>query len=81
MSALSAKEQVTRALDDLSESEIQQVSEFIAFLKFRAQFARATVANPAELVRLYAEGAEEGRRLAEDGITEYRGLLQAEDQQ
>jgi hypothetical protein len=81
MSALSVKEQVTRALDGLSESELRQVSEFVAFLKFRTQIARASAADPAELARLYAEGAEEDRRLAEDGIADYRGLLQAEDRQ
>jgi hypothetical protein len=81
MSALSVKEQVTQALDGLSESELQQVAEFVEFLKFRARIARAPATNPVELARLYAEGAEEDRQLAEDGIADYRDLLQAEDRQ
>ncbi len=81
MSAPSIKEQVTRALDDLSEPEIQQVSEFVAFLKFRARITPSPVLDAAQLALLYAESAEEDRRLAEEDMGDYHKLLQAEDTQ
>jgi hypothetical protein len=81
MSALSLKEQVTRSLDDLSEPEIQQVSEFVAFLKFRARIAPPPAIDADQLALLYAESAEEDRQLAEEGMGDYHALLQAEDRQ
>jgi hypothetical protein len=81
MSGLSIKEQVAQSLDDLSTSELQQVAEFVAFLRFRARIAQATTADSARLQHLYAQDAEEDRQLAEEGIAEYHDLLQAEDRQ
>jgi hypothetical protein len=81
MSAPSIKEQVTRALDDLSEPEIQQVSEFVAFLKFRARITPSPIVDPAQLALLYAESAEDDRRLAEEGMADYHELLRTEDTQ
>ena len=81
MSALSIKEQLRQALDDLSEPEIQQVSEFVAFLKFRARTASPPLADASQLARLYAESAEEDRRLADEGMDDYHSALQAEDRQ
>jgi len=81
MSAQSAKEQLTQSLDQLSETELQQVSEFVAFLRFRARIARPPAIDTARLEILYAQGAEEDQQLAEEGIADYRDLLQTEDRQ
>lgn len=79
MSVLSIKEQVSRALDTLSETELQQVAQYVAFLQFRAHFARQPVADVAELTSLYAEFAAEDRALAEGGSDEYGDQLRGED--
>jgi hypothetical protein len=73
---LSIKRQVIQALDRLSEAELVQVAEFMAFLKFRAQLQTMPTLEEAQLATLYAEFAEEDRELAEEGIAEYaQGLL------
>jgi hypothetical protein len=81
MSGQSAKEQVAQSLDGLSESELRQVAEFVAFLRFRARIAQPSATDSARLQLLYAQDAEEDRLLAEEGIAEYQDLLQAEDRQ
>lgn len=81
MSELSIKAQVAQSLDDLSDAELQQVAEFVAFLRFRARTAQSPATDSAQLQRLYAQDAEEDRLLAEEGIAEYQELLQAEDRQ
>ena len=74
---MSIKEQVIQGLGTLSEAELVQVVEFVAFLKFRARFQPISVPDEAQLATLYAACAEEDRALAEEGMGEYvRGLCQ-----
>jgi hypothetical protein len=79
MSVADVKEQVAQALDALSEIELQQVAEYVSFLKFRQLVAPPSVADTAQLAALYAEFAEEDRALAEAGMEEYQDRLHAED--
>jgi hypothetical protein len=65
---MSVKEQIIQALDGLSEIELVQMAEFMAFLKFRARFDTVLKLDEAQLTTLYAEFAEEDRELAEEGI-------------
>ena len=81
MSVASVKEQVTQALDTLSEIELQQVAEYVAFLRFRARVALLPPVDATQLARLYAEFADEDSALAEKGMDEYRDHLCAEDTQ
>ena len=60
----------------MSETELAQVAEFMAFLKFWARLQTMPTLEEAQLATLYAEFAEEDRELAEEGIAEYaQGLL------
>jgi len=79
MSVTSVKEQVTKSLDSLSETELQQVAEYVAFLKFRARVAPLRMVDGAQLAALYAQCADEDRALAEEGLAWYRDQLHAED--
>lgn len=81
MSVASVKEQVTQALDTLSETELQQVAEYVAFLRFRTRVAPVPPVDPAQLATLYAEFAAEDRALAEIGMDDYCDQLHAEDRQ
>jgi len=75
MSVTSIKKQVTQALDSLSEAELQQVAEYVAFLRFRARVAPLPTIDETQLATLYAEFADEDRALAEEGLEEYRVQL------
>ena len=75
---MSVKEQVTQALDSLSDAELRQVAEYVDFLRFRAR-RTTTMLSDTELAVLYAEFADEDRTFAEEGIAEYSVALQAED--
>lgn len=76
---MSMKEQVAHELDGLSEAELQQVSEYVAFLKFRARVSRVSALDEAQLAVLYSKFADEDLRLAEEGISDYIEGLAKED--
>ena len=76
---MSVKEQVARALDSLSEAELKQVAEYVAFLKFRAQVNRMPSLDEAQLAALYSEFTDEDRLLAEEGMSDYAKGLVKED--
>jgi hypothetical protein len=76
---MSVKEQVTRELDNLSEAELKQVAEYVAFLKFRARVTGMPTPNEAQLAALYSGFADEDRRLAEEGMSDYAKGLAKED--
>jgi hypothetical protein len=73
------KEHVIQGLDTLSEAELGQVAEFVAFLKFRARLQPMLALDEAQLATLYAASAEEDRALAEEGLAEYMHGLCQED--
>jgi hypothetical protein len=81
MSIASVKEQVTQALDTLSEAELQQVAEYVIFLRFRARVSPLPVVDATQLAILYAEFADEDRALAEEGLEGYHAHLHDEDVQ
>jgi hypothetical protein len=76
---MSVKEQVTRELDNLREVELKQVAEYVAFLKFRARVTGMPTPNEAQLAALYSEFADEDRRLADEGMSDYAKGLAKED--
>jgi hypothetical protein len=74
---MSVKEHVIQGLDTLSEAELVQVAEFVAFLKFRTRLQPLSPLDEAQLATLYAAFAEEDQALAEEGLAEYgHGLCQ-----
>jgi hypothetical protein len=76
---MSVKEQVVQGLDTLSEAELVEVAEFLAFLKFRARFQPTPKFDEAQLATLYQACAEEDQMLAEAGMAEYMYGLCQED--
>jgi hypothetical protein len=76
---MSVKEQVARELDSLSEAELKQVAEDVAFLKFRARVNRMPSLAEVQLAALYSEFADEDRMLAEEGMSDYAKGLVKED--
>jgi len=76
---MSIKEQVIHGLNTLSESELVQVAEFLAFLKFRARLQPILELDEAQLAMRYAACAEDDRVLAEEGMADYVHGLGKED--
>ena len=72
------KEFLTQQIEDLKEEQLRQVSDFIAFLKFRTRSANWQI-DPKQIAELYSEFAEEDCKFAEEGLDEYAELLQQED--
>ena len=71
-------EQVVEEMKALSEAELQEMVTYLAFLKFRS---KTNSTQEAQWASLYAEFAEEDRKLAEEDMEDYaRGLLQEDHQ-
>jgi hypothetical protein len=75
-----SSEKLKQDLDRLTNEQLQQVADFIAFLKFRDK-RRRVVLDPAQLTPLKTEFAEEDRALAEVGMNDYAAMLTQEDRQ
>lgn len=71
-------EALKQDLDQLTRAQLQQVADFIAFLKFREQRCRPTL-DPIQLASLFTEFADEDRALAEEGMNDYAAMLHQED--
>lgn len=78
---MSTREHIVQELTHLSEAEIAQVAEFLAFLKFRSRIKSMPRHDEAQLAALYAEFANEDRELAEEGMADYADGLWKEDVQ
>jgi hypothetical protein len=76
---MSIKEQVAHELDNLSDVELEQVAEYVAFLKFRARIGRMPALEETQLAALYSEFSDEDRKLAEEGLSDYAEGLAKED--
>lgn len=76
---MTIKEQVTKTISGLSESELHQVAEYLSFLKFRSRRQSKPTIEEEKLASLYNEFADEDRQMAEEGIEDYNQGLLAED--
>ncbi len=76
---MTAKEEITRVLDGLSDADLQLVADYLAFLKFQERRARPSIYDPDQVAALYAEFADEDRELAEEGMAAFSQGLVAED--
>lgn len=76
---MSTKQEVAQELENLSETELKQVVEYLAFLKFRARVKYTPTLDETQLATLYAEFADEDRELAEEGMSDYAEGLMKED--
>ena len=76
---ISTREKVVTNLSDLTEIQLRQVAEYLEFLKFRERQRKALQFDDTELAALYAEFADEDRKLAEADLAEYAANLERED--
>lgn len=73
-------EALKQDLDRLTHNQLQQVADFIAFLKFCNQRRHRVVLDPMQLANLFSEFADEDRAFAEEGMNDYAVMLHQEDQ-
>ena len=78
---MTVRDYLTQSLENLSDTELQEVAEYVTFLKFRARGLFTPEAKAAEVGALYAEFGQEDQLLAEAGMGEYYAGLLAEDEQ
>jgi len=76
---LVTSESLKHDIEKLTDEQLQQVAEFIAFLRFQEKRRRVEL-EPALLASLATEFAKEDRILAESGIDDYATILAKEDQ-
>jgi hypothetical protein len=76
---MSIKEKVAHELDTLTEAELKQVSDYLAFLKFRARLKPLPAFDENQLASLCREFADEDSKLAEEGLSDYTQGLAGED--
>jgi len=74
-----SSEALKQDLERLTSEQLQQVAEFIAFLKFRARRDRRVRLDPSQLTTLATFG-EEDSALAEVGMSDYATMLHQEDE-
>jgi hypothetical protein len=67
-------------LDRLTHRQLQQVADFVAFLKFRDRHHSPVMLDSTQMANLFAEFADEDRALANAGMSDYAAILQQEDQ-
>jgi hypothetical protein len=77
---MTIREQIKQEIDRLSEEQLNQVQDFIAFIKFRNRRI-ISVLDEQQLAELYGESAGEDRALAEIGMSSYGEMLRQEDSQ
>lgn len=71
-------EAIQQDLTRLDDKQLEQVANFIAFLKFQAKYRRIEL-NLEQMTPLSTEFAEEDRALAEAGLDDYAAALAQED--
>jgi hypothetical protein len=76
---LATSESLKQDIEKLSDEQLQQVAEFIAFLRFQEKRKRI-ILDPVLLAPLATEFADEDRTLAESGMGDYADMLAQEDQ-
>ena len=76
---LATSESLKQDIEQLTDEQLQQVAEFIAFLRFQEKRRRIEL-DPVLLAPLATEFAEEDRALAESGMDDYAAMLVQEDQ-
>jgi hypothetical protein len=72
------KETLKQELDHFNETQLKQVADFTAFIKFQTRFSQPT-ADINLFANLYQEFAQEDREIAEAGISECAEFLNNED--
>ena len=78
---MTVREYVSQTVQSLDETELAEVADYLAYLRFRARSHATSVIDAGRVSALYAEADEEDRKLAEAGMADYAEGLAKEDSQ
>jgi hypothetical protein len=73
------KKEIVQRVDRLSQSELEQLAQYLGFIRYQSQIRNIPSFNEDQLAALYSESAEEDRDLAEEGLSDYAPALAQED--
>jgi len=76
---MTAKEYVNQTVQSLDESQLAEVADYLAYLRFRKRTRGMPSFDTSQIASLYAEAAGEDRNLAEAGMADYAKALARED--
>ena len=77
--SLLVRENVIETIQTLNDTQLNEVAEYLAFLKFRSRRSSRPSLDTKQVAALYAEFADEDRKLAEQGISDYYdGLIKVQ---
>jgi hypothetical protein len=66
-------------LDLLTHKQLEQVADFVAFLKFRDSRRVPAMLDPTQIANLFAEFADQDCALANGGMSDYAAMIRQED--
>jgi hypothetical protein len=73
------REEIVRTVKGLGDTELEQLSQYLAFLKFQSRIKPIPRVDEGELAELYREFGAADRELAEEGVSDYANALARED--
>ena len=73
------KEEIVQTVQSLSKTELEQLAQYLAFIKYQSRIKPNPPFDENELSVLYREFGTEDRELAEERIPDYAGALSQED--
>jgi hypothetical protein len=76
---MALKEHVIREIEELNARQLEEVENYLAFLKFRSRIEAPPVFNAVEVAGLYREFGQEDAGMAEEGMADYARDLARED--
>lgn len=73
------REEIVQTVQCLSDTELEQLAQYLAFIRFQSRIKPAAQIDESELAELYREFGTEDHELAEKGISDYAEALARED--
>ena len=76
---MSIKEEIVQELNGLSQAELEEIAQYLAFIKYQSKIKPTPASDETQMAALYAEFAKEDCEIAEEGMSDYAGALMRED--
>ena len=76
---MTLQQSIVRDLATLDDAELDQVAQYLSFLKFRSRAKQQPQSASQDWGAAYREAASDDRALAEAGLSEYAASLASED--